>query len=228
MNENGWSADRILKLIGFGLPSTERATENTSYRVTLITPAATTIRNQELHLYRVVIPDELRNQAEDIKLRIEVTLSYSSEPRRTRSSRRGYLATWLDWRSSGLGEPFDVFKGRMVADEDAPDRHYPQADWCLHYVAQHGEANQTQRGNGTVQKDWARVQAHELASEFFIAIRAHKGWDHREGFGGAKYCLIVSIEAEDMTVPVYMTVAAANVEVEAQVAQEIVLPGGTT
>src|SRR6202008_4396699 len=119
MNGNGWSADRILRLIGFGLPSEERATENTGYRVTLVTPTATTIRNQELHLYRVVIPDELRNRAQDIALRIEITLSYSSEPRRTRSSRRGYLATWLDWRSSGLGEPFDAFKGRMVADEEA-------------------------------------------------------------------------------------------------------------
>jgi hypothetical protein len=226
MNANGWSADRILKFIGFGLPSTERATENTGYRVTLVTPVATTIRNQELHLYRVVIPDDLRNQAEDIALRIDVTLSYSSEPRRTRSSRRGYLATWLDWRSSGLGEPFDAFKGRMVAEQEAEDRNYPQPNWCLHYFAQHGDANQTQRGNGTVQKDWAKVQAHELTEEFFIAVRAHKGWDHREGSGGAKYCLIVSIEAEDVTIPVYTTVAAVNVEVEAQVVHDIALPAG--
>lgn len=223
MNGNGWSADRILKLIGFGLPSAERATENTDYRVTLVTSSATTIRNQELHLYRVVIPEELRNRAEDITLRIEVTLSYSSEPRRTRSSRRGYLATWLDWRSSGLGEPFDVFKQRMVGGEEAPARNYTQPDWCLHYFAQHGDANETQRGNGTVQKDWAKVQAHELAAEFFIAVRAHKGWDHREGSGGAKYCLIVSVEAEDMTIPVYATVAAVNVEVEEQIRQEITI-----
>jgi hypothetical protein len=223
MTGDGWSADRILRVIGFGLPSIERATENTDYRVTLVTPAATTIRNQELHLYRVVIPEELRNRAEDITLRIEVTLSYSSEPRRTRSSRRGYLATWLDWRSSGLGEPFDVFKQRMVAEEEAPARNYPQPDWCLHYFAQHGDANQTQRGNGTVQKDWAKVQAHELVEEFFIAVRAHKGWDHREGSGGAKYCLIVSIEADDVTIPVYATVAEVNVEVESQVSQEVAI-----
>lgn len=227
MNGNGWSADRILKLIGFGLPSVERATENTDHRVTLVTPAATTIRNQELHLYRVVIPEELRSRAEDITLRIDVTLSYSSEPRRTRSSRRGYLATWLDWRSSGLGEPFETFKQRMVAREEAPARDYSQPDWCLHYFAQHGDANETQRGNGTVQKDWAKVQAHELADELFIAVRAHKGWDHREGSGGAKYCLIVSIEADDISIPVYATVASVNVEVETQVEQEIVIPGTT-
>jgi hypothetical protein len=228
MNGNGWNADRILKLIGFGLPSPERATENTGYRITLVTPTAITIRNQELHLYRVAIPEELRNRAEDTTLRIAVTLSYSSEPRRTRSSRRGYLATWLDWRSSGLREPFDVFKQRMVAGEEAPARSYSQPDWCLHYFAQHGDANETQRGNGTVQKDWAKVQAHELADEFLIAVRAHKGWDHREGSGGAKYCLIVSIEADDITVPVYSTVASVNAEVEVPVEPEIVVSTTTT
>jgi hypothetical protein len=196
--------------------------------VTLVTPRATTIRNQELHLYRVVIPQELRNRAQDTTLSIAVTLSYSSERRRTRSSRRGYLATWLDWRSSGLREPFDVFKQRMVAGEEAPSRNYPQPDWCLHYFAQHGDANQTQRGNGTVQKDWAKVQAHELADELLIAVRAHKGWDHREGSGGAKYCLIVSIEADDISVPVYLTVAAVNVEVETPLEQEIRVPTTTT
>jgi hypothetical protein len=72
------------------------------------------------------------------------------------------------------------------------------------------------------------LRAHELAAEFFIAVRAHKGWDHREGSGGAKYCLIVSIEAEDVTVPVYATVAEVNVEVETRVSQEVVIPAVTT
>jgi hypothetical protein len=228
MNGGAWNADKALKLVGFGLPSVERATENAEHRITLITPDSTTIRNQELHLYRVAIPDELRSSGEDIPLRISVTLSYSSEPRRTRSSRRGYLATWLDWRSSGLGEPFEVFKKRMVSDEERSARNYPQPKWCLHFSDRHGDVTETQRGNGTVQKDWATVQAHELPEEFFIAVRAHKGWDHREGSGGANYCLIVSFEAEDISIPVYSTVAAVNVEVETQVVQEIVVPSAAT
>jgi hypothetical protein len=229
MNGPAWSADKALKLMGHGLPSVERATENAPHRVTLITPNAANIRNQELHLYRVVIPADLRAVAHDVALRIDVTLSYSSEPRRTRSSRRGYLATWLDWRSSGLGEPLDVFRQRMVSDEENPDRDYRQLEWCLHYYAQHGQATETQRGNGTVQKDWAKISGHDLPEEFCIAVRAHKGWDHREGSGGAKYCLIISIEAEDVSIPVYASVAAVNVEVEAEVQQEassrIVAPG---
>lgn len=216
-----WSKDRALKLLGHGLPSIERASENAGHRVTLITPDAAVIRNQELHFYRVVVPPELRSVAQDIALRIDVTLSYSSEPRRTRSRLRGYLATWLDWRSSGLGEPLDVFRQRMVSGEDKPARRYQQLGWCLHYSDQHGDVTETHRGNGTVQKDWAEVSAHDLPEEFCIAVRAHKGWDHREGSGGAKYCLIVSIEAEDISVPVYSSVAAVNIEVETEVEQQI-------
>ncbi len=63
-----------------------------------------------------------------------------------------------------------------------------------------------------------------MPEEFFIAVRAHEGWDHREGSGGANYSLIVSIEAENVEIAVYATVAAVNVEVETQVEQEIVVP----
>jgi hypothetical protein len=218
--DSGWTIDQALQSMGYGMPSLERATTSSPERATLITPNATVIRNQELHLYKVMIPPELRNRADDIMLRIDVTLSYSSEPRRTRTSRRGYLATWLDWRSSGLREPTDAFLKRVASGEDKPDREYKQLDWCLHYSTQHGDASETHRGNGTVQKDWASVLAHDLPDEFAIAVRAHKGWDHRENGGGAKYCLVVSVEAEDVTIPVYSAISAVNVEVETPVEQE--------
>jgi hypothetical protein len=218
---SGWSFDLALKLMGYGLPSLERATENTSTRVTLITPQAIDIQNQELHLYTVSIPEELRNRADDLQLRIDVTLSYSSLPRRTRANRRGYLATWLDWRSSGLGEPMDVFQSRVSAGEEKSQRQYKQLDWCLHYSTQHGEASETHRGNGTIQKDWAFVPAHDLTEDFAIAVRAHKGWDHREGAGGARYCLVVSLESDDFEVPIYATVSAVNVEVQTEIQERV-------
>jgi hypothetical protein len=216
-----WDADSVLRLIGYGLPSIDRATENAPNRITFITPQSVSIRNQELHLYRVAVPSELRTSAEDIPTRMDVTLSYSSEPRRTRASRRGYLATWLDWRSSGLGEPMDSFRKRMISGEETPSQRYKQPEWCLHFRDDRGKAVETHRTNGTVQKDWAKVAAHELPDEFLIAVRAHKGWDHREGSGGAKYCLAVSLEAEDISVPVYATVSAANVEVQPQIEPEL-------
>jgi Subtilase family len=217
LDSEGWSADRALRLMGFGIPTVERATHNEAHRVTLVTPNAVPIRNSELHLYLVTVPDELRNHFGDTIFRIDVTLSYSSAPRRTRASRRGYLATWLDWRSANLGEPLESFWARMVAGQEKASRRYPGLDWCLHHTSQYGDARETHRGNGTIQKDWARLPGHELPEQFGIAVRAHKGWDHRDNAGGANYCLIVSIEAESVSVPVYSSILAVNVEVEATV-----------
>jgi len=52
----GWAEDesdkdKVLRLIGYGLPSLERATANSETRVTLITPDADIIPSKQLHLY---------------------------------------------------------------------------------------------------------------------------------------------------------------------------------
>ena len=111
--ENETDKDKVLRLIGYGIPSLERATMNSERRITLITPDAKTIPSKQLHLYTIRIPDELRNPTLDAKIRIDVTLAYTALPRRTRARRTGYLETWLDWESSKLNEPKDVFQTRM-------------------------------------------------------------------------------------------------------------------
>jgi hypothetical protein len=222
----GWAEaeankDNVLRLIGYGRPDALRATDNTPTRVTLITADAVEIRNKELHLYAVKIPAGLRNLGADSRVRIEITLSYSSEPRRTRRSRNGYLRTWLDWRSSGLDEPFDVFKERISGPANVRRRQYSQPAWTLHYMDQHGEAEDTHRGRGTVRKDWAIVDSHRLPEELGIAVRAHAGWDHRPEEGLARYCLAVSFEAEGAELPIYALVTEAQIQVHVEVPVEI-------
>lgn len=114
----GWAEreedkDKVLKLIGYGIPSSERATTNSDRRVTLITPDAELLPSKQLHLYTVRIPEELRNAALEARIRVDVTLAYTALPRRTRARRTGYLETWLDWETSRLNEPSDVFLTRM-------------------------------------------------------------------------------------------------------------------
>lgn len=213
--------DDVLRLIGFGKPDALRATDNTPTRVTLITADAVEIRNKELHLYAVKIPAGLRNIGADSRVRVEVTLSYASEPRRTRRSRNGYLRTWLDWRSSSLDEPFEAFKERMSGPANVRRRQFTQPAWTLHYVDRHGEAEDTHRGRGTVQKDWAVVDAHRLPEELGIAVRAHAGWDHRLEEGLARYCLTVSFEAVGAELPIYALVTEAQAEVQAEVPVEV-------
>ena len=208
---NGVDLDEVLRLIGYGVPSLERATTNNAQRVTLITADAKEIWSKQYHLYQIPIPDEIRGAALEARIRIDVTLAYTACPRRTRSRRTGYLETWLDWRAVCHDEPLDDFKSRMEGNRT---RSYRELPWCIHQKPQHGAVD-VSRDRGSVQKDWAIVEANQLPAEFAIAVRAHVGWNHKEGGGLARYCLAVSFEALDAELPIY-TAIEAGVQVEAE------------
>ena len=311
--ENDLDKDKVLRLIGYGLPSLARATENSATRVTLITPDAETLPSKRLHLYTVRIPEELRSAALEARIRIDVTLAYTALPRRTRARRTGYLETWLDWESSKLGEPKDVFLSRLrngdsefsesefsgqftprdliaaisadriavpaapseieslnrllngpslrsrfprislpKAAEDLVEREltlrtkgrtklnrlileaaysrtcpkkakYNELPWILHKRDDLGEAQETSRNHGSVQKDWAVFDSFDLPpEEFAIAVRSHLGWNHLEGAGKARYCLAVSFEVMEGEVPIYslieseIRVAESEIRIQTQ------------
>ena len=216
----GWTEgetdkDKVLKLIGYGLPSLERATTNSESRVTLITPDAEILPSKQLHLYSIQIPDELRSAALEARIRIEVTLAYTALPRRTRARRTGYLETWLDWETSKLGEPQNEFLARMQNGGRSAYKNFP---WTLHTRDDWGEVEETNRNHGSVQKDWAVFDSFELPEEFAIAVRAHKGWNHLDGAGTARYCLAVSFDVMQGEVPIYALIESAiQVEAESEV-----------
>ena len=210
----GWAEDeankdKVLKLIGYGIPSLERATSNSEGRVTLITPDAEILPSKKLHLYTIRIPEELRNAALEARIRIDVTLAYTALPRRTRARRTGYLETWLDWETSKLGEPMETFLARMQNGGASEHEEFP---WVLHKREDWGEAQETSRNRGSVQKDWAIFDSYNLPEEFAIAVRSHIGWNHLDGAGTARYCLAVSFEVMQGEVPIY-----AMIESEIQV-----------
>jgi hypothetical protein len=198
--ENAADKDKVLRLIGYGVPSLERATKNSATRVTLITPDAERLPSKQLHLYAVRIPDELRNAALEARIRIDVTLAYTALPRRTRARRTGYLETWLDWETCKLGEPRDQFLARM---QKGGASEYEELPWVLHKREDWGEVQETSRNRGSVQKDWAVLDSFNLPEEFTIAVRSHKGWNHLDGAGTARYCLAVSFEVLEGQVPLY-------------------------
>jgi len=211
--ENEADKDKVLRLIGYGLPSLERATTNSAKRVTLITPDAEIIPSKQMHLYTIRIPEELRSSASEARIRIDVTLSYTALPRRTRASRTGYLETWLDWESSKLSEPRDDFLTRM---QNGGASAYTEFPWTLHKRKGFGDAEGTCRNRGTVQKDWAIFDAFEFPEEFAIAVRSHIGWNHLKGAGSARYCLAVSFEVMQGEIPIYSLVQNEIQAVEAE------------
>lgn len=211
--------DSVLRTIGYGIPSLERATTNSPSRITMVTPDSTKIFGKQYHLFQIPIPEEIRLASLESKVRIDVTLAYTASPRRTRSRRTGYLETWLDWRSINNGEPLDHFVSRMGGEKE---RDYPGFRWRIHQDKNHGETTETRRDLGSVQKDWTYLEANALPEDFAIAVRAHTGWNHKENAGSARYCLVVSFESLGAELPIYSAIrSAVEVEIEPEVRAEV-------
>lgn len=193
-----------LRHIGYGIPDIDRATHNDEYRITLVTLSLMELGNDEAHIFRVPIPEELSTVGEDYDILIEVTLSYAANPRRTRRYVKRYLSTWLDWSCSRIGESAETFARRIfetgsIIDDDG------DFNWVLGEAINRGASEGYSRKNGTLQKDWCVIRSHQLSDAFCIAVRGHKGWG---GIFKAKYSLAVSFEAINQDIPIYEPIRA--------------------
>jgi hypothetical protein len=212
----------ILRCIGYGVPDMNRAIENSDSRVTLITDGVQRIHAREAAIYSVEIPVELRRPGRDFDVRLEITLSYSALTRRSRSSRRGYLAVWLDWISSNKGESLESFKTRALKEQDGTQRHDGAVSWTLGSKKEKsGQIDGVSRQNGTVQKDWALIKSFELPEFFAVAVRGHQGWSTDPG-SEASFALAITIEVLGQNIPVYNLIREkVVVEVEAEERVEV-------
>lgn len=192
----------MLRHIGYGIPDADRATHNDEYRITLITPELLELGDDEAHIFQVPIPEELSMVGEDYDILVEVTLSYASNPRRTRRYIKGYLSTWLDWCCSRIGESTDVF-ARRIFETGAIIEDNGDFNWAIGEAVNRGIVDGYSRKNGTLQKDWCIIKSNQLSDSFCIAVRGHKGWG---GLFKAKYSLAVSFEAINQDIPIYESI----------------------
>ncbi len=210
----------VLRRIGYGIPDIERATTNTDFRTTFISHRDRNIGPADCHIYQVPIPEELRRPAGDFDIRIDVTLSYSAAPRRTRRTPRGYLATWLDWISNRKGESLEAFLSRALKSDDAPVQEGAGSlGWTVHTQPQWGLPG-VKRGIGTVQKDWAIVKSNALPDDLCIAVRGHQGWSS-DPDSVARYTLVVTFEIAGQELSIYEPLRAAVLELQSQVEVEV-------
>ena len=199
----------IARSLGYGIPDLERATENSENRITLITKGIYESHAGEGYVFGIPIPESLRRPGEDHKVRIDITLSYSAEPRRTRKSRRGYLGVWLDWVASKKEEPFDTFRARVLKDFEQDNSGNSNFGWTFgKKVSRDGQTEGVTRQNSTVQKDWAYARSYELPEVLGVAVQAHKGWCI-DGDENAKFTLVASIEILGEGVEVYEEIKEA-------------------
>ncbi|MCY9666697.1 S8 family peptidase [Paenibacillus alginolyticus] len=222
-----WASNRgdknnVIRHIGYGIPDVIRSTENSPNRITLITTGDVQIKGKQVHIYEVKIPEELRRPGNSYDIRIDVTLSYKAQPRRTRRNRQRYLSTWLEWEVSKLDESSTSFASRMLeiasddvsSDEDEFEEGSSKIKWSIGKQGNHGIVKGFHRNSGTVQKDWAIVKSYDLGEKFCLAVIGHLGWN-KDINSSVPYALAVSFEDLDQTVEIYTQMALENqLEVE--------------
>lgn len=221
--EHERAALSVIRRIGFGVPSLERATLNHDYRTTLISIGEQRLTPGSCQIFEVPVPPAMRAPGNDYDVRVDVTLSYAARPRRTRRTTKRYLGTWLDWISSKRGESLERFRVRALKDVDgeggAGTGRASSSDgipWNLGAQEGHGSVRGVSRGNGTIQKDWAILKLHQLPESFCIAVRGHRGWS-RDPDEYALYAVAVSFEVVGEEVAIYEQVRAEVERVQAEV-----------
>lgn len=208
----------LLRRIGYGVPDLERATTNTDHRTTFITDGDREICPGDCHIYQVRIPEELRRAGTDFDIRVDATLSYAAEPRRTRRRHRGYLSVWADWISSRKEESLDAFLTRALKADEKVDEG-SSFGWSLEARGQWGSIPEARRNVGTVQKDWAVVKSNQLSSDLCFAVRGHRGWS-KDSDATARYVFAVTIEIAGQEIPIYEPLQVAVAELEAELGIE--------
>ena len=212
----------VLRRLGYGIPDIDRATSNTDYRTTFITHKDRTLGPGDCHIYQVPVPQELRRQADEFDIRIDVTLSYAAAPRRTRRTPRGYLATWLDWISNRKGESLEAFLTRALKSDSDPTAAEGAGalGWMVESRGNWGRIPDIRRNVGTLQKDWAFVKSNALPDDLCIAVRGHQGWS-RDPDAAARYTLAVTFQIVGQEIPIYEPLRTAVLELQSEVEAEI-------
>lgn len=223
-NVDGVDSNQVIRTLGYGIPDLDRATTNTDYRTTLITSGETGIKAGDCDLYQVPIPESMRQPGYEYDILVEVTLSYVAEPRRTRRNLRRYLSTWVDWKSSKLGESLSSFRSRVLKHEDAEENAVAgdTLRWTLTSRTDHGHVDGAKRSSGTVQKDWAVVKSFQLPASFCVAVMGHQGWS-KDPDSEARYTMAVSFEVIGREIPIYDDLRVAVEELQAELEAEVEL-----
>ena len=169
------------------------------------------------------MPAALRQQGDDFEIKVQVTLSYVAQPRRTRRGRRRYLSTWLEWKTSNLREPLSSFRQRMFKNDDSPTEATAGTSipWVVKDQKRYGVQG-VSRSTGTVQKDWAVVRSNELPQNFCVAVVAHKGWS-QDPETEAKFSLVVSFQSVTQELEIHDQLEVAVNELVLKLESEVEL-----
>lgn len=205
----------LLRSFGYGVPRPAMAMGSASNRPVMVyegslRPSRRTEGKTDRRADFIEIPlpeDELHAIGEsDVEL--TVTLSYFAQPT-DNLTRRDYVGARLRWDFQGPTETADGFRSRinrLVHEQGVPAGagSYP---WVI---------PADDRSRGTLQHDYTRVSAADLAGNRLLSVYPVLGWweDIREGWEqDLPYSAVVSVDLGEVDIDLHAIVAEALVPV---------------
>ncbi|MFG3169761.1 S8 family peptidase [Streptomyces sp. NPDC048200] len=207
----------LLRRYGMGVPDLSRATQSAANALTLIAqevihPFDGKSHTREMHLHDLPWPGETLLGLGSVKVRLRVTLSYFIDPnpaRRGWRRRYSYASHGLRFDMRRATESNDDFRKRinkqaLAEDENRPVSNAETGKWL--FGVKH------QQAPGSLHSDIWVGDAAELAQRGALAVYPVSGWwkenPKRDGSeAGARYSMVVSIEAPEQDVDIWTPVA---------------------
>jgi subtilisin family serine protease len=215
---------RLIRRYGFGVPDLNRAVRSASDALTLI--AQDSIRPfasgkmQEIHFFELPWPRDVLQTLGETPVRLRVTLSYFIEPnpgRRGWKNKHRYASHGLRFEVKGATESIEEFRKRLnqralADDEQRPSTGGNSSEWYLGEQA---------RNRGSIHSDILQGFAADIAERGVIGIYPVGGWWKEQpkrdrSDKGARYALVVSIEAPTVETDIWTPVAnqvAVSIEI---------------
>lgn len=217
------AAKTMLRCVGHGVPSLERAKYSANHALTLIVQdtlqpftkprakASGDPKLNEMQLYQLPWPvEELRKLPPELNIKLRVTLSYFIEPnpgRRGYRQRYSYQSHGLRFKVINPGQPLRNFRAAInkVANDSVEDYQGVEGDksgWLF---------GTNLKTYGSLHSDTWTGSAADLADMHTLAVYPVGGWwKYRAGEerwqNRVRFSLIVSIDVPDSEVDIYSEV----------------------
>lgn len=208
---NNYRDISLITNYGYGLPDSSKVIENNEFRITYV--GSHSIAPGEVHLYRILIPENVRRQGDQYETLISIALAFKAQPKRNGNSFKSYFSSSASWKTNKPSESFEHFKRRMssIEEQDLEEESTSSGlnhDWFVKEGSNHGIEGFKRRTN-TLQKDCFTCNSYNLPEELCIAVIGHKGWE-KDSAKKADYAIAVTIEDLGLQQPIYESIMIEN------------------
>lgn len=216
MIRNAKDKRNLLRTVGYGVPSIQKAKFSVENFLTLIAEREIQPYKYEkskgqynkYHLFNLPWPKEALKSLEDKSVKLIITLSYYIEPNpgsRRLATHYSYHSHQLDFELIKRYETLAEFQKRISKPEDETDENKPKRDGVKWEIG-------TKVGSkGSIRKDFITATGLEMSERNVLAVFPKNGWyknlKRQNKFDEeVRYSLIVSLETEENDVDLYTPV----------------------